>query len=144
LRLTDLSALLPVQISDHGGKVRQTLVVQADLILPSGVNRTDAVIRELVDTQEKFLSYVRMLLDPTPDKRKLLERHGHGGEVADLFGFDGSQAMFEQLMLAAARNPRHLQRVEELVKRLDKLNVVVPKEFSALWKHFEHVAKENR
>ncbi|BDD91963.1 hypothetical protein PanNE5_14030 [Pandoraea sp. NE5] len=144
LRLTDLSALLPVQISDHAGKVRQTLVVQADLVLPSGVNRTDAVIRELVDTQEKFLGYVRMLLDPTPDKRKLLGRDGHGGEVSDLFGFDGNQAMFEQLMLAAARNPGHLLRVEQLVRRLDKLNVVVPKDFSALWKHFEHVAKDSR
>lgn len=144
LRLTDLSALVPVQICDRNGKAKETLVVQADLVLPPGVSRTDAVIRELVDTREKFLSYVRMLLDPIPDKHKLLERDGQGGEVTDLFGFDGSQAMFEQLMLAAARNPAHLQRVEQLVRHLDKLNVVVPKEFSDLWKHFGHVAKECR
>jgi len=143
LALTQVSALLPLQICDRDGHVRESLMIQARLVLPSGVNREDAVVRELVDTPDKFLSYVRMLLDPTPDKRRLLTKEGYGNAVSDMFGFDGNDALFEQLMLAASRNQSHLQRVAQLVKRLDKMKMVVPKEFSDLWAHFAHVARNS-
>ncbi|UVE66926.1 phospholipase D family protein [Burkholderia pyrrocinia] len=144
LALTQLSALVPLQICGRDGEVRESLVIQARLVLPSGLNRVDAVVRELVDTPDKFLNYVRMLLDSTPDKRRLLRSDRHGNEVSDLFGFDGTDALFEQLMRAAARNPDHLERVDELVKRLDKLKVVVPEAFSDLWRHFAPLARNRR
>lgn len=144
LALTQLSALVPLQVCGPDGEVKESLIIQARLLLPPGVNRMDAVVRELVDTPDKFLNYVRMLLDPSPDKRRLLRSDRHGNEVTDLFGFDGNDALFEQLMGAAARNPDHLGRVGQLVKRLDKLNVVVPQAFSDLWRHFAPLAKDRR
>lgn len=144
LVLTQLSALVPLQICGQDGEVKDSLVIQARLVLPAGVNREDAVVRELVDTPEKFLNYVRMLLDPSPDKRRVLRADRHGNEVSDLFGFDGSDALFEQLMQAAARNPEHLERVGQLVKRLDKLKTVVPEVFFDLWRHFAPLARNRR
>lgn len=144
LALTQLSALVPLQICGQDGEVKESLVIQARLFLPTGVNREDAVVRELVDTPEKFLNYVRMLLDPSPDKRRVLRSDRHGNEVSDMFGFDGSDALFEQLMRAAARNPEHLERVGQLVKRLDKLKMVVPEVFFDLWRHFAPLARNRR
>lgn len=136
LALTQLSALVPLQICGQGGDVKESLVIQARLVLPPGVNREDAVVRELLDTPEKFLNYVRMLLDPSPEKRRMLRTDRHNNEVSDMFGFDGNGALFEQLMQAAARNPEHLERVGQLVKRLGKLKIVVPEVFLELWRHF--------
>ncbi|MGF6872203.1 phospholipase D family protein [Paraburkholderia sp. MM5477-R1] len=144
LALTQLSALVPLQICGQDGEVKESLVIQARLVLPAGVNREDAVVRELVDTPEKFLNYVRMLLDPSPDKRRVLRAERHGNDVSDMFGFDGSDALFEQLMSAAARNPEHLERVGQLVKRLDKLKMVVPEVFFDLWRHFAPLARNGR
>jgi hypothetical protein len=144
LALTQLSALVPLQICGQDGEVKESLVIQGRLVLPAGVNREDAVVRELVDTPEKFLNYVRMLLDPSPDKRRVLRADRQGNDVSDMFGFDGSDALFEQLMLAAARNPEHLERVGQLVKRLDKLKMVVPEVFFDLWRHFAPLARNGR
>ncbi len=144
LSLTQVSALVPLQICGRDGEVKESLVIQAHLVLPPGVNRVDAVVRELVDTPDKFLNYVHMLLDSTPDKRRLVRPDRHGNDVSDLFGFDGSDALFEQLMRAAARNPNHLERVGQLVKRMDKLKMVIPEQFSDLWRHFAHIARSSR
>jgi hypothetical protein len=138
--LTQLSALVPVQIRDRENNVRESLVIQATLTLPRGVNRSDAVLRELVDTPDKFLDYVRLLLNPGTGKETLTAPARERNEMSDLFGFDANDALFEQLMLAAARNHDQLRRVGQLVSRLGKLNIVVPRQFSELWTHFSRVA----
>jgi hypothetical protein len=144
LGLTQLSALVPLIFSNAAGTVLKTFVVQAGLRIVGGDNRAAQVMRELVDTPEKFLNYVRLLLDMSSDKQKWLAADSGDNEIADLFGFDGSNEIFEQLMLAAARNPHHLQRVGVLVKRLQTLKTPIPAQFTKLWGHFSTLAEQSK
>ena len=137
LDLTHISALIPVKIISSEKEVVEQLVVQGQLIIEGGDNRGTVVLRQLIDSPDKFFNYIRLLLQHEPDKDHWLAMEKIGqGNGQGIGGLNWDLPIFEQLMIAAARYPEQLKRIDLLLARLEDLDSSVPKEFSDLWRHF--------
>lgn len=145
LALSQISAFIPIRITSPVPEIGASLVMQAALTLPKNTDRAGAVFRELVDTPDKLMNYIRLLLhaDASKEAWEGADKGKVGADDADLFGFDLSSGLLEQLMYAVSRRPEQLARVDKLIKRLKRIGVAVPEEFLALWKHFGTFAKES-
>ena len=136
LNINQLSAFLAVKITSQASAEAQHLVIQTDLNLPTGTDRERRIIEQLVDTEDKFLNYIRLLLQRHPDKNEWFgfdSANGQAGALATLFG---DSPIFEQLMLAAARDTEVLERIQKMIDRLEGTSVPVPERFAQLWRHF--------
>ncbi|WP_417517897.1 hypothetical protein [Marinobacter sp.] len=136
LNINQLSAFLTVRITSQASSETEHLVIQTDLNLPAGTDRERRIIEQLVDTEDKFLNYIRLLLQRHPDKNEWLgfdSANSQAGALATLFG---DSPIFEQLMLAAARDAEALDRIQKMIDRLEGTSVPVPERFAQLWRHF--------
>lgn len=145
LALTQISAFIPIRVIGPLPDITASLVMQAALTLPREVDRSGAVLRELVDTPDKLMNYIRLLLHADASKEQWdgADEEKIDGNGGDLFGFDLSSGLLEQLLLAASRRPEQLTRVDQLIKRMRRMGVPVPEEFQSLWKHFRGFAKDS-
>jgi hypothetical protein len=144
LALTQISAFVPLRITGPTPDGASALVIQAGLQLPAGVDRSGAILRELVDTPEKLINYIRLLLYPDSSKEQwdAVDTSHTGRDDPDLFGFDLTSGIFEQLLQAASRRPEQLLRVRQLIVRMKKLDIPIPPAFLSLWRHFSTYTKE--
>ena len=91
----------------------------------------------MIDSNEKFFDYVRLLLQVHPDKTHWLSFDSNAlGDNESSIVFSDSP-IFEQLLIASSRHPKLLNRIYSLIERLKASGVKIPDEFSALWVHFE-------
>lgn len=145
VNLSQISALIPIRIIANNEQMRNSLtkkiLVQAELRLPEGINREQAILSEMVNSESKFLNYIRLLLQQQPDKNEWLGYDAEqGGNEGIHYLFDDSP-LFEQLMDAAARNPESLERISQLLKRIQDTGVPIPKSFQRIWPHFENIVE---
>lgn len=140
IELTQISAFIPVSIrlKDMSNDDVVNILVQADIGIEGGDIRNQGILRKMLDSKEKILNYIHMLLNPEADKNEWLEHNTNresknNGEI-DIF--DTYTPMFEQLMMTAARHKDALVRLESLIQSLEKSDIEIPEEFNALWKHF--------
>ena len=107
-------------------------------------DRDDYILRSLIDTRDKFLNYVEMMITDRPQELALLMMQSEG-EVDngsnDMY-VHRSNALYESLLRIAATNPERLDDIEELVNRLDK--DVVPKSFRQMSEIFKRSIKKLR
>lgn len=145
LALSQISAFIPIRIVGPVPEACASLVMHASLTLPKNSDRSGAVLRELVDTPDKLMNYIRLLLhaDASKEAWEGADKEKNGSGDADLFGFDLSSGLLEQLMYAVSRRPDQIARVEKLMARLKRIGVAIPDEFQSLWKHFRNFAKES-
>jgi hypothetical protein len=136
LNINQLSAFLAVRITSQASSETEYLVIQTDLDLPAGTNRERRIIEQLVDTEDKFLNYIRLLLQRHPDKNEWFSFDTAGGQAGALATLLGDSPIFEQLMLAAARDTEALERIQKMIDRLEGTSVPVPERFAQLWRHF--------
>ncbi len=141
--LTNISAFLPVRISTDDGVVHEQLVIQASLEIVGGDNRASHVLRSLVDTEKKFINYIRLLLQTEPNKDQWFSMELTPKGIGDEVLIDFEQPIFEQMMLAASRRPDQLIRIDLLVSRLHKLGALIPDDFLSLWQHFKPLVPKN-
>ncbi|TMO53741.1 phospholipase D family protein [Pseudoalteromonas phenolica] len=141
VELSAISALIPVCLSPkcESNSQQKNLIIQVKLHIEGGDNRDKKVLSELLNNEDKLLNYVRLLLSPYSTKEEWLDiskrATGVGGsEGTNLFD---STPIYEQLMLAAARNPSALNRIQALLERLETTEVKIPEQFLSLWQHFE-------
>jgi hypothetical protein len=139
--LSQLTAFVVVEINIERGALRKSsrIVISADLSIEGGDRRQQDLLQSLVDSPEKILNYVRLLLHSQPDKAQWLAfEPGIGDEtqqaLSSLLSMDAP--LFEQLMIASARHPEVMVRIEQLMQRLQASEVVIPNELSQLWSHF--------
>jgi hypothetical protein len=125
-----------VKITAQGSAETEHLVIQTNLHLPKGTDRDRRIIEQLVDTEDKFLNYIRLLLQRHPDKNDWLSFDGTSGQAGALATLFGDSPIFEQLMLAAARDTEVLERIQKMIDRLEGTSVPVPERFARLWRHF--------
>jgi hypothetical protein len=140
LAQTHVSAFLPLRVMvDGDAKPALQLMVKARLDIKGGDNRSQKIMNELIDSKEKFMAYVRLLLMPDTEKSEWfgldLTRKGtaHNESLDRLL--DGP--VFELLLCSAARQPEQLDRIELLISRLQQNKTTIPEEFSQLWAHFK-------
>ena len=136
---TQVSAFLRLQIVIDGETAWKG-VVKADLQVEGGDRRGQKIYAELIDSQEKFMAYVHMLLQPDCDKAELF-----GIDLSRSFNTAGDGALnkliggpvFESLLRSASRQPEQLKRIDILLSRLNSMKVKVPVEFQHLWKQYK-------
>lgn len=147
IELTQISAFIPVNIRLQDMNIDDTvnIIVQADIEIEGGDIRNQGILRKMLNSKDKVLNYIRMLLNPEADKNEWLEHNTNresksNGEI-DIF--DTDTPLFEQLMLTASRHKEALVRLEYLIQNLEKSGIEIPEEFNALWKHFRVGVKLN-
>lgn len=131
-------------VAGLGGAVEQDqyertrLLVTAELEIVGGDDRPRALMQSLVNTPERLLQYVRLLLQTQPDKAQWLGMESvqslKGTGLAEVLDF--GEPLFEQLMLAASRHPQVIRRVDDLVRRLRETDIELPPDFAEIWSHF--------
>jgi hypothetical protein len=136
VELTQISAFVPLYVSfAHSDKVEK-VVIQVPLEIEGGDTRHQGILKKMLDSKEKILNYIRMLLDPDADKNEWLSSESSSAANGDIDIFAIDKPIFEQLMYTASRNPEALERIESLILKLEKSEMEIPEDFKALWEHF--------
>jgi hypothetical protein len=143
--LCEISALIPVKLKAKGTELepQKTVIIQAEIDIEGGDHRHKQVLTELLNSEEKLLNYIRLLLnsDSTKEDWLSIPKKGKGtGQGASLFDHS---PIYEQLMFAAARDPAALLRIQTLLDRIENTEVKIPEQFLSLWQHFKHELKVN-
>tara|TARA_R110001599_G_C12276626_1_gene662552 strand:- start:15995 stop:17890 length:1896 start_codon:yes stop_codon:yes gene_type:complete len=139
--LSQLTAFVVVEAEIVRGALRKSSrsVISADLTIEGGDRRQQDLLQSLVDSPEKIFNYVRLLLHSQPDKAQWLAfDSGISGETQQALSsfLSMDEPLFEQLMIASARHPEVMVRIEQLMQRLQTSEVEIPAELSQLWSHF--------
>lgn len=138
VKLTSISALLPITVKVNNSDLQKRLLIEAKLTIEGGDTRQQQIMGEMVDTPAKVMNYLSLLLQVTPDKNDWLGSESKAGETGGTGDFilSGSP-VFEQLLIASSRHPQVLKRIQSAIKRLKQAGAEIPEEFLKLWKHFE-------
>ena len=138
LSLLQVSAFLVVKMR-VGDKVVER-VIKASLIIDGGDGREQKIVSDLIDSPQKLLAYIRMVLQPDHEKTEWFARDPGASAL------DGSDELlshlmggpiYESLLLCAARQPEKLQRIEAVLSHLRSVEGRIPKEFNQLWHNYK-------
>jgi hypothetical protein len=133
LPLTDVTPFVVLRISDGRGDERST-IVRADLV-GDLAHRRDAVLARQIDSPQKFLQFLLLLLSlgGADVGRSLLGAAGGAGEWTGEWTGDGG-GVFEPLVMALGARSGALDDLGRLVERLRVDNpAVLPPGFDELW-----------
>lgn len=107
-------------------------------------DRDNHIFRSLIDTREKFLNYVGLMLTDCPQEfasvMMLTEESLPGGVNASVHHADDT--LYESLLRIAATNPGRLEDIEDLLGRLDAS--VVPDSFRQMAEMFKRSIGKRR
>ena len=134
---TSLNRFLHFTIRDAEGTIREFLI----RIEVSGIpeTRLDNIFKSIINSRDKLFAYLRFLLTDELSKEDFAEGPTKkGGTGAKGAGWEIEMPIFEQLLVAASRNPRRLLEVDRVISSLreDKDDGVVPDDFLSLWEVF--------
>lgn len=106
-------------------------------------DRDDRIFRSLLDTRDKFLNYIAMMITDTPLQLSdiLQSAEGKGQDQAQAVHNQAS-GLYESLLRIAADNPARLVDISEVVGRLDAQ--VVPESFRQMAEVFKSTIKKLR
>lgn len=107
-------------------------------------DRDDHIFRSLIDTRDKFLNYVEMMITDRPQELASLMMQTDDSVAigANAQAARRSNTLYESLLRIAATNPDRLEDIEELVNRLD--TKVVPDSFRQMSEMFKRSIKKLR
>lgn len=130
VELTEITPFVVIHATDTRGERRST-VVYAELI-GDVLHRRDAVLAQQIDTPEKFLRFLYLLLTLGGSAGALLPLGNSGGFGS--WSSDGA-GVFETLVRALASNPDGLDDLARLVERMrDRTSVgSLPIGFDEVW-----------
>ncbi|SBW83209.1 hypothetical protein PVE_R1G5328 [Pseudomonas veronii 1YdBTEX2] len=137
LGLTDLTAFLVLRLTANGESVER--VVKAELDIVGGDGRERQIVAGLIDSPQKLMAYLHMLLQPSREKGEW-PTNDQGGTIntpADGLEAFMSGRVYESLLRCAAREPEKLNRIEAVLEHLREIEDRIPADFSTLWKHFK-------
>ena len=108
----------------------------------SGVSheRVDKVLRSVIDSTEKLLLFLRLLLGENHDD--WIVSAENGTKVHDVFydaGF-ALETLLEDLLRVASRHPKRLEPFQKLITNLKETpegRALIPKELETLWQAVE-------
>lgn len=155
----ELSRFLQFRIEGSNGHAHHEFLYRIEIDnLPEG--RLENIFRKIVDSQDKFFEYLRLLLAEDITKEDLLNGtddktpQGHGDDNAEQWLMD--LPIYEQLLLIASRNPRKLIEVDKVIQDLTPkadeahefgaaTTSIIPDDFLSFWDVFRNMipAAEN-
>ncbi len=127
VRLSDLSAFVAVHVRFTActPTMTKTFAIKTQLATRLDEARRNAVFRDIVGTPQRLLNYLTLLVDPGSTKSKWLRGESQG-EGAEVFGFDVTNGLYEQLLRAASRAPERVRRAVEVAQRVSASGVQMP------------------
>lgn len=114
--------------------------------------RLDNILRKIIDSSDKFFEYLRFLIADEITKEDILSACE---DVVEAFPRDNDQTgwsmnlpIYEQLLVAASRQPQKLRQVDTIVQRLisdrgaSPGKEIVPDAFLSFWEVFRPIMPE--
>ena len=108
----------------------------------SGVSqeRVDKVLSSVIDSTEKLLLFLRLLLGENYDE--WIVPDANGAKAHDVFDHAGfaMETLLEDLLRVAARQPKRLEPFQKLISNLQETpegRALIPKDLEMLWKAVE-------
>ncbi len=104
--------------------------------------RKEAIFKSIIQDKERFIQFIQFLLGANDDN---LFFHGSqkkpANKQADKGWLNMSAHMYEEMLIAAARNPDKLRDVEKLMQRLKthKAENLIPDDFNKIWDVFKQM-----
>lgn len=105
-------------------------------------DRDNRIYSSIIDTREKFLNYIEMMITDRPlEQAALVASFGEGGRVGGN-GVDNSRyvSLYESLLRIVAVNPEKLEDIQDLVDHLDSR--VIPPSFRQMAEMFKNSLKK--
>lgn len=138
----DLADITPfVVLTLRDGQLTEASVVPASLI-GDPEDRLDAVLARQVDTPEKFLRFLLLLLGLGAEPAANADGAGDGSAT---WAVTAAQGLFELLARALADQPRTLDDLDRIVGRLVRTEAgqaVLPVGFEALWRNVQEAREQ--
>ena len=146
LPLRDVTRWIGVRLRDEETGMEQHFTLGTELTdLPDA--RTAEILRALIENQDAFLRYIRLLLGDVAEATKALFAAGQGGTLNGVFGSNKDAPILEDMVRALAGDGRQLRDIERLVTRLSDPDTgqseVIPEDFLQLWDTFRSVIPED-
>ena len=129
----DVTAYLTVSVIASSDVCASTVVV-ADLVNPPE-NRLDLVLARQIDTPEKLMRLIHLLLDFANPAALSVFENGEAGP-ARWTPSSGGSGELELILRALAADPKILDNLDDLITRLQKTEegrAVLPPDFARLW-----------
>jgi hypothetical protein len=127
--------VLSLTYDDGAMVVERATVVRAELIGDPPA-RLDEIIARQVDTPEKFLRFLALLLGLADDPFAMVASANSGGGGSWRWGPFGGTGLFELVVRAVADRPQAIDDLDRLIARLeatDRGRQALPDGFDALW-----------
>ncbi len=136
LPLGELTSFYRITVKKDEESLERVIIVPTEGIPAS---RDDAIVSSVVCDQKSFVQYLSFLLGDEPALSALEAMHSAAGNnpKAEL-----PAALYEKMLLAAAREPARFKEIDFLMKSIRGENVV-PQEFTRLYETFKKVVKIN-
>ena len=115
-------------------------ITRLQINLPA--QRKEAIFKSIIQDKERFIQFIQFLLGANDDN---LFFHGDQqkpvNKQTDKGWLNMSAHMYEEMLIAAARNPDKLRDVERLIQRLKthKAENVIPDDFNMIWDVFKQM-----
>ena len=147
LDVTAVTPFLKIVCSDEHGNECST-VVRAQLV-NDPADRLDRLLARQVDTPEKFLRFLAMLLGLVPFGAGELNDGSEGSSVpwSGQSSGQGGAGIFEPILIALAKNPAVLRDLDRLIPRLestDEGQAVLPTGFLDFWETVREVLDDDQ
>ena len=145
--LKDVTRWLGVELQDAATGFKTVFTLGTDLIdLPE--TRTAEILRSIIENQDAFLNYLRLLLGDVSDAAKALFAAGSGGTFSGIFGSMQDAPLLEDMVKALSGDGRQLHDIERLIERLTDPETgksdVISEDFLTLWETFRTVLPKER
>ena len=131
-----LTAFVAIRLSVRNVEVDD---IRLTLLLPaSGMpdNRITHVLRNLIDSPERFMRFLRALLGGLDSLLDGVDSGGNGGQTFSWGTGLGGEPLLEDLMRIAARQPGRLEPVRRLIEDMratEEGSRIMPDDFLAIW-----------
>ena len=140
--IISISRFLAIKIELDGETYHKFLICIDLEGLPA--DRLDNILKEIIKNSDNFFEYLRFLLAEDISKDDILKEFEKHPENAKNHG-DANQwfqelPIFENLLVAASRNPQKLREVDKVIKRLDfeyEGKPIIPQQFRSFWEKFK-------
>ena len=145
---TELTRFLVYRL-DSGPENNRQFLVKIDVKgLPE--SRHDSIFKSIVNSQEKFFQYLCFLLSEEHRKEDVVggDEHEGKGNGNGEEQWHVEVPVFEQLLVAASRDPRKLKHIDDLIERLSHETkdgqIIVPPAFLDFWDVFRPLIPKDK
>lgn len=138
IKETNISSFIIVKITIDGKEPLESLfVLNTELSIEGGDHRSSKIFKEMVNTPEKLINYLSLLLQSRPNKSEWLKNENSTGLGHESTWLSVEHPIFERLLFAASRHPSQLKRISAMLARVKEANIEIPEDFLKLWQFFD-------